>query len=207
MGLDLGILSVAYEALKDALRWITKRWAKPDKSEIIKIRQRWKKEIEENLSWIGDVAGYGEVIIRDVKRVDKYPEVDETEKGISPWFRVGLIGIYHRGLQVGLRIEGLKFEESVGSWRYSDYKSGEESDLNAYVVGRIPFEKIVEIDWDGDEYYRIPHVYCHFDSKRKKPYEEVVFCERHEGSYRPVYEEVCKYDEVRRLSKKMKTGY
>src|SRR6185503_8446149 len=117
--------------------------------------------------WIDDSVGYGEAIIRDVRRADLYPEVDRDRKGISPWFRVGLLGLYHRGLQVGLRIEGLCYDEPAGGWRYSNYKSGEKPDINAFLVGRIPFERIVTVDWDGDEYYGFPHVYCRFASKRK----------------------------------------
>jgi hypothetical protein len=35
--------------------------------------------------------------------MDHYPEIDEKAKGISPWFRAGLIGMYHRGVLIGLR--------------------------------------------------------------------------------------------------------
>jgi hypothetical protein len=33
------------------------------------------------------------------------------------------------------------------------------------IVGRIPFDSIVEIDWAGDEHYSDPHFYCWFEHK------------------------------------------
>lgn len=43
-----------------------------------------------------------DVIIRDMERIDSYPESSDKNKGISPWFKAGLMGTYHKGIQVGL---------------------------------------------------------------------------------------------------------
>jgi hypothetical protein len=107
---------------------------------------------------------------------------------------------------VGLRIEGLKYEERHKGWRYCDHQSGEEKDINAYLVGLIPFERIVSIDWHGDEYYGLPHVYCRFSSKRREPYEEIVFCEKRKLDRFVYYSEIAKQDQVLRLSKKLRKG-
>jgi hypothetical protein len=206
LALEYGLASLIYNALKDLLRWIISRSSKLTSAQVIEMRQKWKNEIEKNLRWIDNVVGYGEVIIRDVRRVDLYPDVDGKTKGISPWFRVGLLGTYHRGLQVGLKFEGLKNEESKG-WRYYDYKTGEEPDLNACLVGLIPFERIVSIDWDGDDYYSIPHVYCHFASKAREPYEDLIFCEKRGTDRSTYYLKIAKYHDVRELSRKLKKGH
>lgn len=205
MAFEIGLLSPLYNLAKDLLRWLLKKLEKEDPARTMELRQKWKAEIQGHLRWIDDVVGYGEAIIRDVRRADLYPQVDAQGKGISPWFRVGLLGLYHRGLQVGLRIEGLRYDEPAGGWRYSDY--GEQPDVNAYVVGRIPFERIVSVDWDGDEYYGFPHVYCRFTSKRKEPYEEVVFCERRRLDHIVYYSEITRYDDVSNLSKRLKVGH
>ena len=42
-----------------------------------------------------------DVIIRDVLRIDDYPELSE-KKGISSWFKVGLLDTYDRGILLGL---------------------------------------------------------------------------------------------------------
>jgi hypothetical protein len=48
-----------------------------------------------------------EAIIRDLARVDAYPELDDRSWGISPCFKVETKGLYHRGLEVFLSIEEL----------------------------------------------------------------------------------------------------
>lgn len=54
-------------------------------------------------------SGYAsEVIIRDLARVDAYPEVDDRPWGISPWFKVEGRDLYHRGLEVFLSVENLR---------------------------------------------------------------------------------------------------
>jgi len=205
--IEWALVSPAYNAAKDLVGWLRGKRKGISPEEIAKLRQRWKQEIEEKLRWIDGTVGYGEAIIRNVKQVDSYPDVDDKRKGISPWFKVGLLGTYHRGLQVGLRIEGLKYEEREGGYRYYDHSSGEDPDFNAYLVGLIPFDRIVRIDWEGDEHYWIPHVYCHFTSRGKEPYEDLIFCERRKLDRLVYYSEVAKYNEVRKLSKKFKKGH
>lgn len=79
-------LSIGYSALKDFLKYMqNKKGLSPE--EIVKHRQRWKDEIKEKFQWIDDKVGYGQIIIRDVKRNDMYPKVEERKKGISSWFR------------------------------------------------------------------------------------------------------------------------
>ena len=209
MSIEVGLISLISNILfKDVRHWVWNRFGRTDPSELVKIRQKWKEEIQSHLHSMGDDLGYVDTIIRDIKRVDNYPNADDRKKGISPWFRVGILGIYHRGLQVVLRIEGLKYEEDEGGWRYCDYQAGEEKDINAYLVGRIPFERIVSIDWEGDEYYNYPHVYCHFTSKSKEPYEELIFCEKRKLDRFTYYSDLTRYDDVRRLTKRLKKwGY
>ena len=207
MAWEFSLISPIYNAVKDTLSLIARRKKKLEPADAVKLRQKWKEEIESRLRWIDDTVGYGEAIIRDVKRVDSYPDTDDKNKGISPWFRVGLLGTYHKGLQVGLNIEGLVYDESELGWRYNNHKQNEKADLNAYLVGLIPFERIVSIDWDGDKYYYIPHIYCEFSGKRKEPYEGIVFCEKRQLDQHVYYSEIAKYEDVVKLSKKLKTGY
>lgn len=117
-----------------------------------------------------------DVIIRDVKRMDIYPETDD-DKGISPWFKLGLIGQYHRGVMFGLRISALIFEESEGKWRKADWETEKDQSVNAYLVGYIRYEDIASVDWKGDEYYSFPHIFCHF-RRSGEPYERLAYCEK-----------------------------
>ena len=200
-------LSIGYSALKDLLKFVQSKQKGLNPEETVKHRQRWKDEIEEKFQWIDDKVGYGQIIIRDVKRNDLYPEIEDKKKGISPWFRVGHLGTYHRGIKVGLGIEELIYEEKYKAWRFADYKNKEEGNLNAYIVGLIPFEYIANIDWSGDEYYSCPHIYCNFLSRKKEPYEEIVFCEKRRLDESVYYSEIAKYDQVIKFSKEFKKNY
>ena len=132
-------------------------------------------------------VGYApELIVRDLARVDAYPDVDDRPWGISAWFKVEGKGLYHRGLEVFLAIEEVIIDKSVARRP----ESGSEQDTSKmFVVGRIPFDAIVTIDWDGDEYYPIPHVYCWFD-QTDGPYEAVVLYERRYQDYLSLREDL-----------------
>lgn len=206
MGFELGIFSLLYNAAKDLVSFIFGRFKKIPPEQIIAHRQKMKREFESRLRWIDDNGGYGEAIIRDIRRVDSYPNIDEKDKGISPWFCVGILELYHRGLQVGLKYEGIKFDKKHNAWRLYNYRE-EKEDLIALIIGRIPFDEIVEVDWEGDEYYSIPHIYCRFNQRKNEPYEELVFAEEKKGTSGPIYTDLCNYNDVIKLSKKLKTGY
>jgi len=139
LSLEIGLVSLIYNAVKDLGRFVSRRFEKEDPAAVVLARQKWKSQIEERVSQAGAGSGWRtEAIIRDVKRVDEYPNVDDKSKGISPWFRVGLLGTYHRGIMVGLRIVGLKFDDVEKTLRGYDRKCGEEPDLNAYLVAGFP---------------------------------------------------------------------
>ena len=115
-----------------------------------------------------------DVIIRHVNRLDSYPEARES-KGISPWFKVGLLDTYHAGIKVGLGWEGLV--ESPSGLRKPDYKKGEQGSLTVMLMGEIPYDFIETMNADGDEYYYLPHIYCHFANKGE-PYERLYYAEK-----------------------------
>lgn len=201
MAFELGLISPLYNLGKDLLKWVVAKFSPPDQVELAKIRTKWKENFEENLHWIDDASGYGEAIIRDVKRINAYPEIDEKAKGVSPWFRAGLIGTYHRGIEVGLSIESIKYVEEQDAWMLtSDYQN---RTANGFIIGRIPFEWIASVDWTGDEYYYKPNIYCRFAGKGGQPYEEILICEKKTGSGRPHYSKLASYDDARKLQRRM----
>lgn len=141
-----------------------------------------------------------DVIIRDVKRIDAYPDTDESKK-ISPWFRVGLLDTYHKGILVGLRVSRL-IETPEG---IRHLKQDDKEYFTAYLVGKIPFDSIENINWEGDEYYNYPHIFCHFEHSKKQPYEELIYCTEFTNNIgKKHYSEIAKYTDVIKLSKKHK---
>lgn len=114
----------------------------------------------------------GDAIVHDVERLDIYPDIPE-EKGISSWFRVGLMGTYHRGILLGLRWTYL--EEIDGQWVETQGGASQNS-TKVMLLGEVPYDSIESVNFDGDNYYNKPHIYCHFDNQYQ-PYERLYFGE------------------------------
>ncbi|WP_077343060.1 hypothetical protein [Pseudocolwellia agarivorans] len=146
-------------------------------SEKVTKREELRVIFEDKLLEIKANKLTSDIILRDVDRVDLYPETSDDE-GISSWFRLGLLETYHRGIRVALRIGSLV--EVENGYRFRDYVNGEDGDLKVWMVGEIPFESIESINWSGDGYYGQPHIYCHFEHDQGEPYERIVFCEERE---------------------------
>jgi hypothetical protein len=192
-----------YALLKDLGTWglARVRGRRLSPAEVIRLRAKWKAEFEEHLYQTRKQKLREDVIIRDIKRMDTYPDLDDKAKGISPWFRAGLVGTYHKGALIGLEWSTLK-ADAKGEWRFTDYNKGETGDIRVILIGYVPFENIESVDWRGDEYYPFPHLYCYFDARRKEPYEKVAFCEKREMDGIPYYTEVASYDSVQKRSPK-----
>jgi hypothetical protein len=191
-----------YPMAKDVWSWMRGRRKQLSPAKILEYRQKWKPRFEEEIAKNHAQQLRPDVIIRDIKRIDVYPKINESQKGISPWFRAALLDIYHRGVLIGLSWHSLTLTDG-GQWRYADHQNKEERDLRAVLVGRIPFENIETVDWEGDEYYAYPHIYCYFDAKRKEPYEALAFYEKKDFDGRPYYSEVATLEDVNTLSNKL----
>lgn len=134
-----------------------------------------------------------DVIIRHVNRLDSYPEARESN-GISPWFKLGLLDTYHAGIKVGLGWEDLV--ESPSGLRKQDCKKGEQGALTVMLMGEIPYDYIETMNADGDEYYYLPHIYCHFANKGE-PYERLYYAEKVDmGHGHEFWKELLSYADV-----------
>lgn len=191
-----------YSLTKDIWARVVSRRRNLSASQIVELRKKWKAEFEPRIWDTHQKKLRRDVVIRDMKRIDKYPDIDAKAKGISPWFRVGLVGTYHRGIQVGMGWETLTKDSKTSRWRNTNYKVRESGDIKVLLLGLIPFENIDNVDWEGDEFYDYPHIYCFF-SFRKEPYEHIgYYTEKTPPNGLPFYTEVAQYSDVRRLSKK-----
>lgn len=201
MALEL-TLPLLYSLAKDAWAVATGKRRALSGAEILRLREKWQPQVEDYLVRRRREGLRQDVIVRDVRRIDNYPEVDEGEKGISPWFRVGLAGTYHRGIKLLLSLDRLCQDAASGQWRYADQKAGEAHDLTAALIGLVRYEAIESVNWDGDEFYGYPHIYCHFTEKGRKPYERLIYCEARTHRGAAHYTEIAEFDKVVRLSKK-----
>lgn len=153
------------------------------------LRDQFKEEVDrcraENLR--------KDVVIRHVNRLDEYPNVKEGV-GISPWFKVGLLDTYHQGIVVGLGWYGLI--GISGGYRRADYRRQETGDLTAMLTGEIPYDFIESMNVRGDEYYYLPHIFCHF-ANRGEPYRRLFYTVKVDmGSGHHYWKEIAAYEEV-----------
>jgi hypothetical protein len=164
----------------------------------LRHKEKLRKEITNHLYEINHNNLRRKVIIRDVDRDDLYPEVDETETGISPWFSVEMAQNYHRGVQVFLGVKSL-VQNDDGSYRFAT--KSDTDPIKAFHVGEIPYENIDMVNWDGDEYYISPHIYCHFSGENSEPYERFIYSMKVDtGSGVPYYSELTEANQVEKQS-------
>src|SRR5205823_5074030 len=96
---------------------------------------------------------------------NSYPNVDVSHGGISGWFKLEVWDFRFDGLEFVLGIDRGIVDED-GNWAVIHH--GDRIDEKAYReikmfhLARIPYENIVDLDLEGDEYYPQPHIYCRF---------------------------------------------
>ncbi len=208
--MEFSFIISALRPASQVVGWLIRKFRPPDPAEITKQRLKWKRAIEIKIPAVLGQVLYGRAIVRDVKRLDTYPDVETPKRGISPWFRVELANLYHRGILVVLRGEHLVFDESIQDYRRMELREEPDEGVQtvfAYLVGKIPFEHIVDIDWEGDEYYPEPHFYCRFWGKGKEPYQAVSYYVELGDQGTRFLSEVIDHDEAKRnlaLSKKLR---
>ena len=196
-------LSLVYNVLKDVWRAISGRGRRLSPQEKVRLRLKWKTEFEERFVDRRQRKLRQDVIIRDMSRLDGYPAHSDREKGISSWFKAGFVGTYHRGIELGLSWENLVEDQAIGQLRLPNRGKGEEGNCKVLLIGYVPYENIESVDWEGDQYYGEPQIYCYFDARKKQPYERLAYCEekRIDDDFE-YYVPVAELDAVKKLSRK-----
>lgn len=160
----------------------------------IQHREKLRKEFEEELYKCRAQKLRQDVIVRHVDRVDDYPDANSTKTGISPWFRVGFVDMYEKGIVLCLNIGGLK--KCEGGYRFADYINEEKADETAWLLANVPFDSIEAVNMDGDKYYYFPHIYCYFDFNGE-PYEKKWFAQKLDQPHgHPYFKKITDYDDV-----------
>ena len=149
--------SLIYTVCKDGLRLLGKgigllmRRRRLTPEQIIEKRQRWKKEIEERLLDRKRQKLNSDIIVRDMARLNVYPEIEEKRRGVSAWFKAGLIGTYDRGIQLGLAWQTLVRDGDM--WRVAGLKNEGTAPERLILTGFVLYKSIEAIIWEGDDYY------------------------------------------------------
>jgi hypothetical protein len=174
----IGATKAAIDLIKSAYGWIRGRRALLSNEEILARRLKWKPIFDERLAEVRRDRLGRDVTIRDINRLNQYPNIDEGKKGISPWFRVGLAGTTETSLLLNLgwmtpNPEAIKFLELQGLQLQNALELG-----NAALIGYVPFEQIVDVRWDSDDYNTRSSIFLHFDAQKGEPYSRLALCRR-----------------------------
>ncbi len=168
--------------IKPLSTWLIKKFKKPEPVSILQRRDTLKQMFLERMPKKNEYGVRTDVIIRDIKRMDEYPDINTKKKGISSWFKAELKGTYHRGIEVFIHGWETIKQDPNGVWDFCHYKDPDA--IKVIPIARIPYDYIEHVDWDGDEYYNVPVVYCKFQGVNDGPYEEIPFFSKvGEGEY------------------------
>mgnify|MGYP001211818823 CR=1 FL=1 len=141
-------------------------------TEKLAARDKWRPIFNDYFLEAARKNYRGDAIVHDVDRLDNYPDAGD-EKSISSWFRVGLMGTYNDGILLGLR--WTKIEEENGIW-VENYQSEAAGGVKVMLLGEVPFESIESVNFEGDDFYNKPHIFCHFDFEGE-PYKRLFYGE------------------------------
>lgn len=155
-------------------------------------REKWRPIFEAYFLERAKNNYRGDVIVHDVDRVDDYPDTSDEEEGISSWFRVGLMDTYHRGILLGLQWTNIVEEQ--GKWVEVEGEKP-EGHITVMLLGEVPYESIEQVNFDGDQYYNKPHIFCHFEFNGE-PYERMFYGEefRLDPGFPYHYREIAQYE-------------
>jgi hypothetical protein len=171
----IDFLSLVLSPLLELTKWLIRKVRPPDPRVILERREELRREFQSNLPVKNRYGVHCDAIIRDIKRMDSYPDTEAAEKGISAWFKVEVKGLYHRGIAVFIGHPIYIKRDVKDRWVVTDHEDPDDRKELAYPVGQIPFDQIEYINWQGDEYYECPHIYCRFTAFRGQPYESIPF--------------------------------
>lgn len=183
----LGLAKILAGLVRPVSDWLAQRRRGP--AERLRHVLALKDEVAKRLPPVLAETN-GDVVLRELRRNDSYPALDESLRAISPWFKAELKGTYYNGIEVFLRVEHVVVAEGVAR----SASDGSARGRNVFIVGRIPYAAIEGIDWRGDEFYGFTHIYCRFRGwrGRRGPHESIVLyeIEPHEMGGRRFYERI-----------------
>ncbi|WP_025596129.1 hypothetical protein [Agrobacterium tumefaciens] len=192
------------DAFKGGWRLLMRNNRRLTPTQKLELRLKWQPEFEKWFyTQVRDKLD-PEIVIRDLRQMDVFPDIPKNPRGAPAWFRTLLIGTYERGIIVSLAYGNLM---QVGDkWRHADHKANEKGP-RCVLAGFIPYDFIDGVNWQPDLYYSSPNVFCYFDGVRRRPFEKVMYCQQWDYDGSPQVRELGGFHEVRKLSRKLGVRY
>jgi hypothetical protein len=122
----MDILKLLLTPFIDLIKWLIKKFKKPDPVLLLKRREELRKEFEKSLPPKNKYGYRCDAIIRDIKRMDAYPNVN-NRKGISAWFRVSIKDLYYNGIEVFISMPQYIKQDGKAKWQFTNHKDESKS--------------------------------------------------------------------------------
>lgn len=120
---------------------------------------------------------YRNIIVRSVVN-DTFPNDHDDEDRISNWFKGEFWNFYDNGIEF-IGMGGKAIFDKDGHWDLLERCDDNREKKKEYTVVeywsfyRIPYDYIVELDMEVDQYYGLPALYVEY-AKDGMPYEEIL---------------------------------
>lgn len=163
-------VTAMYAAAKDVVRWLYRE--RISASDLLAARTKWAPTFQSRVYKQRQERLRQDAVVVNVKKLRDYDVGRDTKRGISNFFKIGLVRAYDKEIAALLQITHVR--QLDDGWVTAHYR--EEDAIKAYLVGFIGYENIVDVHWDGDDSTGLPVIYCRFREKNGTPYNRVSFC-------------------------------
>lgn len=132
---------------------------------------RNREKLNERLYKPWTKFNHSQVLIRSI--YDKaYPEENTLlNNDFTGYYKAEVYDFYHNGLMVRAYPYAKDIKYKLQKDESEEYEIVE---MRVEILGCIPFENIIEYDYEGDEYYNYPHLFCDFVNV-SDPYEKIIY--------------------------------
>ncbi|REG82022.1 SMEK domain-containing protein [Algoriphagus antarcticus] len=152
--------------------------------QIQTIKKRIEKHLVKNLT-LAEWREYAELLefepcyrfmysslnIRSIED-RSYPELVENEKGYNNWMKLELWDFYPNGLEFVVQYSKKVVVKNGKDWRFA--LNNEEGALNCCLFLRLPYENIVELEMETDDYNSYPTIFVEYLND-DSPFEQEVY--------------------------------
>lgn len=197
----VGASKTAFDLIKWVIAKVRGRHAALSNVEILQLRSKWKPIIDDHIARCRRDGLGQDVTVRDIRRSDEYPDDKSGKKGNSAWFRAGLVGTNESSALllldwISVNPRAVEFMNFSGIAKENAEVSGD-----AALIGYVPFEQIIEVNWQGDDYSSRPSLFLHFDAHRSAC-SRLALCRRKSmeapgGQAIDWYSEICNLEDYR----------
>jgi len=190
----IALIFISLPSLEYFRRLLPKRVEK--KSKAMRVREQELRQLFNNRIMKSRANSLSkEVTLINLSKKDG----DTSEEKTSSQLEATLEQTYHSGIHIGLGTDTL-IKSSFG-YRLPNQEKNEEGEIEAMLMGEIPFDVIDRVNIEGDKHYPYPQIFCRFPFNGH-PYERLFYAKTitmEDG--RPWYKEVADYEVVKLNSK------